>query len=193
MPIGVSSAVKKPSLGARRRFSPSPPAPPTAWERGVVCMRRAAGSPCPASRERGLADKGTRLCFNFGRRSRVFLRLYNLTPQPPLRKRRGGAGSAWHERSPLSACGEGGKGGEVRKIRNARLEVELRRCTLISLPTSPVNGGGVVAAHACTPSRLRGGVGGGGFGRRQGKVSTLPPVLRRAGRSQRSSIRRVSG
>jgi len=62
IPVGVSSE-PKPSWAARPLFFALTPSPsPTAWERGVECIRGAVGSPSPATRERGQGVRAA-VCF----------------------------------------------------------------------------------------------------------------------------------
>ena len=127
-PPGKGTQLRFNNAACALDFALTPSPSPTAWERGVEGVRGAVGSPSPTPRERGqgVRAKNAAPCLltELSRRT--------LVSQPPLRKRRGGAGGAWHERSPLSACGEGGKEGEVGENGGWCGAFEPSRCTLIS-------------------------------------------------------------
>ncbi len=87
----------------------------------------------PTARERGAADKGTLRRLNLGRRGWNCPRCFNLTPQPPLRQRKGGM-PALHtlgSPSPLTERGLGRGGKKAWEIASASPQVEATRCTLV--------------------------------------------------------------
>ncbi len=109
----------------------------------------------PTARERGAADKGTLRRLNLGRRGWNCPRCFNLTPQPPLRQRRGGAAGARGDAAPLSVNGDEGKANKGTTPEFKHPAPSSNFSTLIPYPPLRQRKGGMPALHTLgSPSPL---------------------------------------